>query len=93
MYEGNRESVKQNNGGAALFKNDIEDCPLEKQKDAYSEIADIFPALQKYKDEHSETNLKRLMIEIIGFCRNVYASTKNDSERKIYRLFIEKLNK
>ena len=47
-----------------------EDKPLEKTKDAYSEIADIFPALQKYKDEHNTANLQKLMVEILEFCRS-----------------------
>ena len=71
----------------------FEDGPLEKPKDAYSEIADIFPALQKYKDEHNTANLQKLMVEILEFCRSVYASTQNEEERKIYRSMIEKLNK
>ena len=66
---------------------------LEKTTDAYSEIADIFPALQKYKDEHSTANLQKLMVEILEFCRSVYASTQNEAERKIYHSMIEKLNK
>ena len=66
---------------------------LEKTTDAYSEIADIFPALKKYKDQHNTANLQKLMVEISEFCRSVYASTENEAERKIYRMFIEKLNK
>lgn len=71
----------------------IEDSPLGKHKDAYSEIADIFPALQKYKDEHNTANLQKLMVEILEFCRSVYASTRSEDERKIYHSMIEKLNK
>lgn len=92
MYEGNRRSVKQTNGGGEGSKQ-IEDSPLEKSTDAYSEIADIFPSLQKYKDEHNTTNLQKLMVEISEFCRSVYASTQNEAERKVYYLFVEKLNK
>ena len=66
---------------------------LGKTADAYSEISDIFPALQKYKDEHNTANLQKLMVEILEFCRSVYASTRSEDERKIYRNFIEKLNK
>ena len=80
------------NGGAK--SKEIEDSrSLEKTTDAYSEIADIFPALQKYKDEHSTANLQKLMVEILEFCRSVYASTRNEQERKIYHSMIEKLNK
>ena len=84
--------LNQTNGGAK--SKEIEDSrSLEKTTDAYSEIADIFPALQKYKDEHSTANLQKLMVEIIEFCRSVYASTRNEQERKIYHSMIEKLNK
>ena len=93
MYESNRRSVNQTNGGVMRSKQ-FEDSPsLEKTADAYSEIADIFPALQKYKDEHSTANLQKLMVEISEFCHSVYASTQNEAERKIYHAFIEKLNK
>ena len=71
----------------------FEDSPLGKPTDAYSEIADIFPALKKYKDEHNTVNLQKLMVEISEFCRAVYASTRNEGERAIYRSFVEKLNK
>ena len=82
----------QTDGG--VKSKEIEDSrSLEKTTDAYSEIADIFPALQKYKDEHNTANLQKLMVEILEFCRSVYASTRNEQERKIYRSMIEKLNK
>ena len=71
---------------------EFEDKPLEKQKSDNSEL-DIFPALQKYKDEHNTANLQKLMVEILEFCRSVYASTRSEDERKIYHNFIEKLNK
>ena len=80
----------QTDGGAK--SKEIEDKPLEKQTNDNSEL-DIFPALQKYKDEHSTANLQKLMVEILEFCRSVYASTRSEDERKIYRNFIEKLNK
>ncbi len=91
MYESDRRSITQTNGGAKSKQ--IEESPLEKPKDAYGEIADIFPALQKYKDEHNTANLQKLMVEILEFCRSVYASTQNETERKIYHSMIEKLNK
>ena len=70
----------------------IEDKPLGKQTNDNSEL-DIFPALQKYKDEHNTANLQKLMVEILEFCRSVYASTRSEAERKIYQSMIEKLNK
>ena len=93
MYESTRESINKN-GGARMSNNNIEDSrSLEKTADAYGEIGDIFPALKKYKDEHNTANLQKLLVEISEFCRSVYASTRNESERKIYHAMIEKLNK
>lgn len=92
MYERAGTGLTKTNGG--VRSNEFEDSRLpEKKTDAYSEIADIFPALQKYKDEHNTANLQKLMVEISEFCHSVYASTQNETERKIYRTFIEKLNK
>lgn len=90
MYEGVGESLKQNNGGVVRSKNS-EDSPLGKQTNDNSEL-DIFPALQKYKDEHNTANLQKLLVEISEFCRSVYASTRNEAERNIYRTMIQKLN-
>ena len=57
----------------------------------YREAIDIFPALHKYKTEHSKENLQKLCVEIVDFCRAVYASTQNEQERKIYNSAISKL--
>jgi hypothetical protein len=59
----------------------------------YREAIDIFPALHKYKTEHTTDNLKKLCVEIAQFCRAVYASTTSEQERKIYYDMLEKLNK
>lgn len=59
----------------------------------YREAIDIFPALHKYKYEHTTDNLKKLCVEIAQFCRAVYSSTQNEQERKIYYDMLEKLNK
>ena len=92
MYERAGKGLTQTNSG--VKSKEFEDSRLpEKNTDAYSEIADIFPALQKYKDEHNTANLQKLMVEILEFCRSVYASTQNEAERKIYHSMIEKLNK
>lgn len=60
--------------------------------DAYADIKDIFPALQKYKDEHNKANLQKLCVEIAEFCKSVYASTQNEQEREAYRAMVRKLN-
>lgn len=59
----------------------------------YKEAVDIFPALHKYKTEHSTANFQKLCVEITEFCRAVYASTQNEQERNIYRSMVDKLNK
>ena len=84
------KGLSPQNGGVKSKQN--EDKTLGKQINDNSEL-DIFPALQKYKDEHNTANLQKLMVEILEFCRSVYASTQNEEERKIYQSFIEKLNK
>ena len=66
---------------------------LENQKKVYSEIASIFPALQKYKADHTKTNLQKLCVEIAEFCKSVYASTQNQEERNIYYSMLDKLSK
>lgn len=90
MYERAGKGLTQTNGG--VKSKQIEDKPLGKQTKDNGEL-DIFPALKKYKDEHNTANLQKLMVEILEFCRSVYASTQNEEERKIYQSFIEKLNK
>lgn len=64
---------------------------LENQKKVYSEIESIFPALQKYKAEHTKTNLQKLCVEIAEFCKSVYASTQNQEERDVYFAMLDKL--
>lgn len=59
----------------------------------YREAIDIFPALHKYKIEHSTANLQKLCVEIAEFCRAVYSSTQNEQERNIYYAMLDKLNK
>lgn len=90
MDERVRKGLSPQNSG--VKSKQIEDSPLEKQTNDNSEL-DIFPALQKYKYEHNTANLQKLMVEILEFCRSVYASTRSEEERKIYRSMIEKLNK
>ena len=84
------KGLSPQNGG--VKSKQFEDKTLEKTSDEYGE-ENIFPALQKYKDEHNTANLQKLMVEILEFCRSVYASTQNAQERKIYHSMVEKLNK
>ena len=91
MYERIGKGLTQTNGSVVKSKQ-FEDNSLEKHTNAYSEIADFFPALQKYKDEHNTANLQKLMVEILEFCRSVYASTQNSEEREIYHNMVKKLN-
>ena len=66
---------------------------LGKPTDDYSELKDLFPALQKYKTEHSTANLQKLCVEIKEFCKSVYASTESEKEREIYFFMVDKLTK
>ena len=65
----------------------------EKPTEDYSELKDLFPALQKYKTEHSTANLQKLCVEIKEFCKSVYASTESEKEREIYFSMVDKLTK
>ena len=78
-----------------MYMEQFEDRPtLDQINEEYSEmITGIFPALHKYKIEHSTDNLKKLCIEIAGFCQSVYASTRNPQEREVYMSMLDKLNK
>ena len=87
------KGLSPQNGVVSKSKQFEDDRSPEKTKDAYSEIADIFPALQKYRDQHNTANLQKLMVEILEFCRSVYASTRSEDERKIYHSMMQKLNK
>ena len=60
----------------------------EKPTEDYSELKDLFPALQKYKSEHSTANLQKLCAEIKAFCKAVYASTENEEERNVCLLML-----
>ena len=53
----------------------------------------IFPTLTNYKTEHTLNEFKKLCSEIIEFCNQVYASTRNEDERKVYRDMVAKINK
>lgn len=93
MYESNRKSINNVEGGIMVLDK-IEDNITPMQiTDEYREAVDIFPALHKYKNEHNATNLQKLCVEVAEFCRNIYASTQNEAERKIYYNMLEKLNK
>jgi hypothetical protein len=59
----------------------------------YREAIDIFPALHKYKTEHSKENLQKLCVEVSQFCRAIYSSTRNNEERQVYFNMLDKLKK
>ena len=77
-----------------MYMEQFEDVVEPKQlQEEYQWVIDTFPALHKYKTEHSTANLQKLCVEIAQFCRAVYSSTQNEQERKIYYDMLEKLNK
>jgi predicted aminopeptidase len=74
--------------------NDFEDnVNALKLTEEYKEAIEIFPALHKYKTEHTIANLQKLCVEVADFCKAIYASTQSDEERKVYKTMLEKLNK
>ena len=75
-----------------MYMEQFEDkvTPMQLQEE-FKWAVDIFPALHKYKIEHSTDNLQKLCVEIAQFCRAVYSSTQNDEERKIYKNMLDKL--
>ena len=77
-----------------MYMDKFEDKVTPSQlQEEYKWSVDVFPALHKYKKEHTTDNLKKLCVEIAQFCRAVYASTTNEQERRIYFEMLEKLNK
>ena len=66
--------------------------PTQLQEE-FKWVVDIFPALHKYKSEHNTANLQKLCVEVSEFCRAIYASTQNETERNIYFDMLKKLNK
>lgn len=63
------------------------------QDNSIKELKDIFPALEKYKNEHNIANLQKLCVEISEFCTAIYASTHNERERNVYYNMLNKLTK
>ena len=80
--------------GSAISLDRFEDnvTPVQLTSE-YREAVDIFPALHKYKISQNTDNLKKLCVEISGFCRAVYSSTQNEQERNIYYCMLDKLLK
>ena len=77
-----------------MYMDKFEDKVTPMQLTAeYREAIDIFPALHKYKTEHSTNNLQKLCVEVAEFCKAIYASTQNEAERAIYNNMVKKLNK
>lgn len=76
------------------ISNKFEDNPTPSQlTKEYQEAVDIIPALHKYQAEHNTQNLQKLCVEVLEFCKALYASTRNDEERKVYDKMVEKLKK
>lgn len=91
MYEGIGTSINKVGGSMYIDKFEDKVTPMQLTTE-YREAIDIFPALHKYQYEHTTENLKKLCVEIAEFCRAVYASTRNDDERRIYKDMLSKLN-
>lgn len=76
------------------ISNKFEDSPTPDQlRREYAEAVDIIPALHKFQSVHNTQNLQKLCVEVLEFCNAIYASTRNDEERKVYDKMVEKLKK
>lgn len=75
-----------------MYMEQFEDkaTPMQLQEE-YEWAVGIFPALHKYKTEHNADNLKKLCVEVLEFCRAIYASTQSDKEREVYNEIISKV--
>ena len=65
----------------------------EGNRESITPSEELLPSLQKYKDDHNIVNLQKLCVEISEFLRDVYASTKSEEEREIYRKMVERLKR
>jgi hypothetical protein len=92
LYEEIGTSITNKDG--AMYMEQFEDkvTPMQLTTE-YREAVDIFPALHKYKIEHTTDNLKKLCVEVASFCNAIYASTQNEEERNIYFEMLDKLHK
>ena len=76
-----------------VLTDDIQKLKTQANDRQLTELYDLLPALKKYIEDHNAVNLHKLCVEIVEFCRAVYASTTNDEERTVYDNMISKLNK
>lgn len=92
MYEEVRKGIINKDGSVYMeqFEDKVNPVHLTTE---YREAIDIFPALHKYKIEHTTDNLKKLCVEISEFCRAVYSSTQNEQEREIFFDTIKKISR
>ena len=63
----------------------------ESNRERISPQDELFPSLELYKSDHNIVNLQKLCVEITEFLRSVYASTRSDEERGVYRAMVDKL--
>lgn len=63
----------------------------ESNRESITSSEEFMPSLRKYKDERSLVNFQKLCVEIVEFLRNVYASTRNEEEREVYRQMLNRL--
>ena len=62
---------------------------MEPQNNVVSD--ELFPALHKYKVDHNIDNLQKLCVEVVDFCKAIYASTQNQEERDIYQKIFSRI--
>lgn len=74
-----------------IFENDENNEIENRAENIEDNGLSVFPMLANYKAEHKLNDFRKLCIEIVEFCRQVYASTTSEEERRVYRDMAEKI--
>lgn len=72
---------------------DVIGADSKANNDAEKELSDILPALKLYKENHTIINLQKLCAEVSEFCAAIFASTKSNAERDVYRDMARRLKR
>lgn len=88
MYAGVGTGVKGTNASETG-----KDMQIERNKEKNGDKGSLFPSLAEYQIDHNMTNFQKLCFEISEFCQAVYASTRNEEERKVFSKMIQSIQK
>lgn len=78
-----------------LAESDLGAEEMEQLSQRIEELHDtkVLPTLSRYRNEPSVVNLQKLCVEIGDLCEQVYASTRSEEDRSIYRKMIKRITK